>query len=111
MNQHETSKVAHPIQSVASKYKYSAKIPMLTKKHATDSDSDDSSSASKEGSPDLGTAERAPTFENHIHWWNLNPCVDEDTIPSPPFEVGGVGYKKPQSNAKSLIVQKWPGGF
>ncbi|KAM3158541.1 hypothetical protein ABEW05_000991 [Botrytis cinerea] len=87
------------------------KDPNAHKKHATDSDSDDSSSASKEGSPDLGTAERAPTFENHIHWWNLNPCVDEDTIPSPPFEVGGVGYKKPQSNAKSLIVQKWPGDF
>ncbi|TEY47576.1 hypothetical protein BOTCAL_0304g00110 [Botryotinia calthae] len=87
------------------------KDPDAHKKHVTDSDSDDPSSLSREGTPDLGTAERAPTFEDHSQWWNLNPCVDEDIIPSPPFEVGGVGYKKFQGNAKSHIVKKWPGDF
>ncbi|TGO34734.1 hypothetical protein BHYA_0184g00150 [Botrytis hyacinthi] len=86
------------------------KDPNAHKNHATDSDSDDSS-LSKEGNPDLGYAERAPTFEDHTEWWNLNPCVDEDTIPSPPFEVGGVGYRKFQGNAKSLAVKKWPGDY
>ncbi|TGO65445.1 hypothetical protein BCON_0002g00270 [Botryotinia convoluta] len=87
------------------------KDPNAHKNHATDSDSDDSSLLSKEVTPDIGNAERAPTFEDHIQWWNLNPCVDEDTIPSPPFEVGGVGYRKFQGNAKSLVVKKWPGDY
>ncbi|TGO27640.1 hypothetical protein BPAE_0039g00500 [Botrytis paeoniae] len=85
------------------------KDPNAHKNHATDSD--DSSSLSKEGTPDLGNAERAPTFKDHTQWWNLNPCVDEDTIPSPPFEVNGVGYRKFQGNAKSLVVKKWPGDY
>ncbi|KAF7960704.1 hypothetical protein EAE96_000378 [Botrytis aclada] len=87
------------------------KDPNAHKNHANDSDSDDSSSLSKEGISDLGNAERAPTFEDHVEWWNLNPCVDEDTIPSPPFEVGGVGYRKSQGNAKSLVLKKWPGDY
>ncbi|TGO13027.1 hypothetical protein BTUL_0078g00360 [Botrytis tulipae] len=86
------------------------KDPNAHKNHAGDSDSDDSS-LSKEGTPYLGYAERAPTFEDHTEWWNLNPCIDEDTIPSPPFEVGGVGYRKFQGNAKSLVVKKWPGDY
>ncbi|TGO74473.1 hypothetical protein BELL_0280g00140 [Botrytis elliptica] len=85
--------------------------PNAHKNHATDIDSDDSSSLSKEETPDLGNAKRAPTFEDHTHWWNLNPCVDEDTIPSPPFEVGGVGHRKFQGNAKGLVVKKWPGDY
>ncbi|KAF7943696.1 uncharacterized protein EAE97_005766 [Botrytis byssoidea] len=86
------------------------KDPNAHKNHATDSDSDDSS-LSKERTPDLGYAERAPTFEDHTEWWTLNPCIDEDTVPSPPFEVGGVGYRKFQGNAKSLVVKKWPGDY
>ncbi|KAF5871904.1 uncharacterized protein Bfra_008930 [Botrytis fragariae] len=87
------------------------KDPNAHKNHTTDSDSDAFSSLSKEETPDLGNAERAPTFEDHTQWWNLNPCVDEDTIPSPPFEVGGIGYRKFQGNAKSLVVKKWPGDY
>ncbi|KAF7911234.1 uncharacterized protein EAF01_002741 [Botrytis porri] len=81
------------------------------KNHATDSDPDDSSSLSKEVTPDLGHAQRAPTFKDHIQWWNLNPCVDEEIVPSPPFEVGGVGYRKFQGNSKSLVVKKWPSDY
>ncbi|KAF7902851.1 hypothetical protein EAF00_002753 [Botryotinia globosa] len=86
------------------------KDPNAHKDHATDSDSDDSS-LSKERTPDLGYAERAPTFEDHTEWWTLNPCIDEDTLPSPPFEVGSVGYRKFQGNSKSLVMKKWPGDY
>ncbi|KAJ8065973.1 hypothetical protein OCU04_005070 [Sclerotinia nivalis] len=85
--------------------------PSSHKAHAKDSDSDDTSSSSSEGTPDLGHADRAPTFEDHTEWWNLNPCVDEDAILPPPFEVGGVGHKKLQDPLRDCVVKKWPGDF
>ncbi|KAF7863911.1 hypothetical protein EAF04_006876 [Stromatinia cepivora] len=85
--------------------------PNAHKAHAKDSNSDDTSSLSSEGTPDLGHADRAPTFEDHTEWWNLNPCVDEDAILSPPFELGGVGHKKLQDPLRDCIVKKWPGDF
>ncbi|CAD6442253.1 57e1e1d9-6f0f-4b10-a119-c831c10e5764 [Sclerotinia trifoliorum] len=78
---------------------------------AKDSDSDDTSSSSSEEPADLGHADRAPTFEDHTEWWNLNPCVDEDAILPSPFEVGGVGHKKLQDPLRDCVVKKWPGDF
>ncbi|EDN95979.1 predicted protein [Sclerotinia sclerotiorum 1980 UF-70] len=85
--------------------------PNSHKAHAKDPDSDDTSSSSSEEPADLGHDDRAPTFEDHSEWWNLNPCVDEDAILPPPFEVGGVGHKKLQDSLRDCIVRKWPGNF
>ncbi|RAL59900.1 hypothetical protein DID88_000527 [Monilinia fructigena] len=88
--------------------------PNAHKPHSKDSDSDsDISSLSGERTPDLGDAQRAPTFEDYAEWWNLNPCVDEDATPNPPpFEVTGVNHKKLTNNSPTnRILKKWPGDF
>ncbi|KAB8304325.1 hypothetical protein EYC80_003735 [Monilinia laxa] len=88
--------------------------PKAHKPHSKEPDSDsDTSSLSSERTPDLGDAQRAPTFEDYSEWWNLNPCVDEDATPTPPpFEVIGVNHKKLTNNSPTnRILKKWPGDF
>lgn len=82
--------------------------PNAHKNHAKDSVSDDTSSS--EGTPDLGNAKRAPTYEDYTEWWQLNPCVDEDAKVPTPFEVGGVNHKK-LTGARDRIAKKWPGDY
>lgn len=89
--------------------------PDAHKGHLKDSISysiSDSSSLSSEGTPDLGHAQRAPTFEDYPEWWSLNAFVDEDASPSPPFEVIGVNHRKlTNNNTKNRVLKTWPGDF
>lgn len=91
------------------------KDPDAHKAHLKDSNSysdSDSSRLSSEGTPDLGDAQRAPTFEDYPEWWSLNAFVDEDASPSPPFEVIGVNHRKlTNNNTKNRVLKTWPGDF